>query len=54
MLYVASLLLSLIALTRASDSHYAYPTWLPAPRVRYAHLRSALDVYGRAEMRLGR
>ncbi|GAA6054494.1 hypothetical protein JCM3770_001016 [Rhodotorula araucariae] len=34
--------------------HYAYPTWLPAPRVRYAHLRSALDVYGRAEMRLGR
>ncbi|BGP42527.1 hypothetical protein JCM10450v2_006626 [Rhodotorula kratochvilovae] len=34
--------------------HYAYPTWLPAPRVRYTHLRSALDVYGRAEMRLGR
>ncbi|GAA6005274.1 hypothetical protein JCM11491_002642 [Sporobolomyces phaffii] len=34
--------------------HYASPIWLPAPELRYEILRSALDVYGRAEMRLGR
>ncbi|KPV74071.1 uncharacterized protein RHOBADRAFT_54632 [Rhodotorula graminis WP1] len=34
--------------------HHSHPTWLPAVEVQYAHLRAALDTYGRAEMRLGR
>ncbi|GAA5892481.1 hypothetical protein JCM8208_005832 [Rhodotorula glutinis] len=34
--------------------HHSHPTWLPALQVQYAHLRAALDTYGRAEMRLGR
>ncbi|BGP13523.1 hypothetical protein JCM10213v2_001449 [Rhodosporidiobolus nylandii] len=34
--------------------HYSSPSWLPSPRLTYEHLRPALDVYGRAEMRLGR
>lgn len=37
-----------------SSSHAPHPTWLAAQRVRYAHVRAALDTYGRAEMRLGR
>ncbi|KAI5478138.1 Di-trans-poly-cis-decaprenylcistransferase-like protein [Pseudohyphozyma bogoriensis] len=34
--------------------HHASPAWLPAPVLTYSILRHALDVYGGAEMRLGR
>ncbi|GAA6058648.1 hypothetical protein JCM10212_004059 [Sporobolomyces blumeae] len=34
--------------------HHPTPAWLPSPTLSYSMLRSALDVYGRAEMRLGR
>ncbi|GAA5880869.1 hypothetical protein JCM1840_003306 [Sporobolomyces johnsonii] len=34
--------------------HYPSPAWLPPPDLTYPVLRRALDVYGRAEMRLGR
>ncbi|GAA5941361.1 ditrans,polycis-polyprenyl diphosphate synthase [Sporobolomyces koalae] len=34
--------------------HYAFPAWLPSPPLDYSILRKALDVYGKAEMRLGR
>ncbi|GAA5877852.1 hypothetical protein JCM8547_002697 [Rhodosporidiobolus lusitaniae] len=34
--------------------HHSSPSWLPSPPLTYPIFRRALDVYGRAEMRLGR
>ncbi|GAA5975566.1 hypothetical protein JCM11641_003536 [Rhodosporidiobolus odoratus] len=34
--------------------HHSSPSWLPPPLLTYDLFRPALDVYGRAEMRLGR
>ncbi|GAA5845507.1 hypothetical protein JCM11251_001658 [Rhodosporidiobolus azoricus] len=34
--------------------HHPSPSWLPPPRLTYEIFRPALDVYGGAEMRLGR
>ncbi|GAA5898892.1 ditrans,polycis-polyprenyl diphosphate synthase [Sporobolomyces salmoneus] len=34
--------------------HYASPNWLRLPQLDYPIFRNALDLYGRAEMRLGR
>ncbi|GAA5835306.1 hypothetical protein JCM5353_006728 [Sporobolomyces roseus] len=34
--------------------HYPSPAWLPSPTLTYPIFRKAVDLYGRAEMRLGR
>lgn len=37
-----------------ANSHHSSPSWLPSPRINYKIFMNALDVYGGAEMRLGR